>query len=240
MRSEIEGPVVTIDGPAGSGKSSTAREVARRLTFRHLDSGALYRGLTYALIEAGVLEAEWANLAVKELHALGLTLESTKTGFEVRLTGQLLVDELRSVEVTDRVSLLARVPAVRECLIGLQREAGSGGGLIVDGRDMGTVVFPEAELKVYLDADLRERARRRLLESDREVLHDVDLAEEALALEERDDLDSRRAISPLKCPPGAVRIDTTHLSFEEQVSVIVELVNELTVRKRSSSFSGLD
>lgn len=229
MRSGLEGLVVTIDGPAGSGKSSTAKEVARCLSFRHLDSGALYRGLTYALIEAGVPEAAWTNLTVKELRALGLTLESSKTGFEVRLTGQSLVDELRSVKVTERVSLLACLPAARECLIGLQREAGSGGSLVVDGRDMGTVVFPEAQLKVYLVADLAERARRRLLESDREVFGEVDLTEEALALEERDNLDSIRAISPLKCPSGAVEIDTTYLSFKEQVSVIVELVNELTL-----------
>ena len=229
MSPGVGGLIITIDGPAGSGKSSTAREVAQRLSFKHLDSGALYRALTYGLIEAGVVEEEWADLTVRELRGLGITLESTKTGFEVRLGGRLLVDELRSVEVTDRVSLLAGLPSVRECLIGLQREAGSGGFLIVDGRDMGTVVFPEAELKVYLIADLKERARRRLLENGREVFDDTDLAEEASALEERDDLDSGRAISPLKSPPGAVEIDTTNLSFEEQVSVIVELANELTL-----------
>ena len=221
-------PVVTLDGPAGAGKTSTAREVARRLGLRHLDSGALYRGLTYALLQAGVSEDRWDELTVEDLRALDVSQVARDGGFEVRVAGRPVEEELRSTEVTSRVSLLARVPAARECLLELQRGAGAEGGLVADGRDMGSVVFPDADVKVFLVADLEERARRRLLQGgvapgDRDTV-----AAEAEAIARRDEQDSRREISPLKKPEGAVEIDTTGLAFEEQVEAIVELVRRLT------------
>jgi cytidylate kinase len=223
-----EGPIVTLDGPAGSGKSTTAREVARRLGLRHLDSGALYRALTFALLEKGVPESRWASLGVEELRELGVGLVPTEEGFEVRLGGRVLTRELRTSEVTDRVSYLARLPAVRACLLELQRAAGARGRLVADGRDMGTVVFPDADVKVYLVADLEERARRRLRERGGEGPTAEHLAEQARALASRDEVDAGRDISPLRVPAGAVRIDTTHLAFEEQVEAVVELVRRLT------------
>jgi cytidylate kinase len=224
-----EGPIVTLDGPAGSGKSTTAKEVARRLGLRHLDSGALYRALTFALLEAGVPEAEWERLGVEAFGALGVGLGATETGFEVRLRDRVLRSELRGPRVTERVALLARLPAARACLLHLQRGAGARGRLVADGRDMGTVVFPDADLKVYLVADLEERARRRLREAGTEMPSAAELAEQAGSIEDRDRIDSGRDISPLRMPEGAVEIDTTELTFDEQVATIVDLVRRLTL-----------
>lgn len=223
-----EGPVVTLDGPAGSGKSTTAREVARRLGFRHLDSGALYRALTFALLEDGVDPSTWGSLPERHLHGLGIRMEPTAEGFEIRRGPRTLGEELRSERVTAHVSQLASLPAVRGCLLAIQREAGTAGRLVADGRDMGTVVFPDAEVKVYLVADLRERARRRLREQGAGVGEEGDLAAEAERLAVRDRRDSERAHSPLRKPTGAWELDTTGLDFEAQVEAVVQRVRELT------------
>jgi len=219
------GPIVTLDGPAGSGKSTTAREVARRLGFRHLDSGALYRALTHALLEARIPEDTWPALDVAALKALGVSLRPEDDGFTVWLAGRALGAELRTAAVTNKVAGLARSPAARACLLELQREAGARGRLVADGRDMGTVVFPDAEVKVFLVADLQERARRRLRDTGVAVGSDAQLAEQAEAIAARDDVDSARDISPLRRPDGAIELDTTGMSFEEQVSKVVALVH---------------
>lgn len=224
-----EGPVVTLDGPAGSGKSTTAREVARRLGFRHLDSGALYRALTVALLESGTPREGWESVTLSELRALGVGVEAEGAELRVLLRGRVLGDELRTPEVTALVSPLARIPAVREALLGLQREAGRRGRLVADGRDMGTVVFPEAEVKVFLVADLRERARRRLREQEGVEPTAARVDEEMALIAERDERDSSRAISPLRRPDGAFELDTTELSFEEQVEAVVRRVRAVTV-----------
>jgi cytidylate kinase len=207
-------PVVTLDGPAGAGKTSTAKEVAKRLGLRHLDSGALYRALTFALLEAGVPEEDWHDLDVERLRALGVALDADGTRFRVRVAGRLVDEELRTRDVTRRVSVLAQIPAVRACLLELQRGAGALGGLVADGRDMGTVVFPDAEVKVFLVADLEERARRRLLQDGSGSDDPSAVAAEAAAIARRDAQDSERDISPLREPEGALVIDTTGLSFE--------------------------
>ena len=223
-----EGPIVTLDGPAGSGKSTTAKAVAARLGLRHLDSGALYRALTYALQGAGVPEERWERLEVEDFRKLGVGLGATPGGFEVRLGGRTLTEELRSTRVTSRVALLARLPAARACLLDLQRAAGEHGRLVADGRDMGTVVFPDADLKVYLVADLEERARRRLRDEGQGNPSDEALARQMSAIEDRDRIDSARVISPLRRAEDALEIDTTGLSFEEQVEAIVERVRGAT------------
>ncbi len=228
MRASTAGPVITLDGPAGAGKTSTAKEVARRLGLRHLDSGALYRALTYALLENGVPEERWSDLTLQELRALDVSQVARGGAFEVRVGGRLVDEELRSSAVTGRVSMLARVPAVRECLLELQRAAGAQGGLVADGRDMGSVVFPEADVKVFLVADLEERARRRVLQDGAADRDPGTVAAEAQAIARRDEQDSRREVSPLRKPEGAVEIDTTGLAFEDQVEAIVDLVRRLT------------
>lgn len=219
-----EGPVVTLDGPAGSGKSSTAREVARRLGFRHLDSGALYRALTVALLESGIPEEAWGDLTEASLRDLAVRVTPVGSSLQVSLGPRPLDAELRTPEVTRLVSPLAKLPAVRGALLDLQREAGRHGRLVADGRDMGTVVFPDAEVKVFLVADLRERARRRLLEQGAPAPGVTDVDDEAGRIAERDERDSQREISPLRRPHDAVDLDTTSLSFEEQVEAVVDLV----------------
>jgi len=219
-----EGPVVTLDGPAGSGKSTTAREVARRLGFRHLDSGALYRALTFALLDSGVPENDWPSLSTEDFRALGVTLDDTNGGVEVRFGDRVLADELRSKAVTGRVATLARLGPARACLLELQRKAGERGRLVADGRDMGTVVFPDAEVKIYLIADLEERARRRLRESGATNPTPEAVAAEVDAIHARDRKDSGRDLSPLRPAGDAIEIDTTGLAFDEQVAKIVGLV----------------
>ena len=222
-------PIVTMDGPAGSGKSTTAKEVAARLGFRHLDSGALYRALTHALLDRGVPREAWSGLAVDDFHDLGIGVDTDRPVFTVLVDGTPGGDELRTAEVTEAVSYLASLPGARACLLGLQRRAGEGGGLVADGRDMGTVVYPDAEVKVFVVADLMERARRRLLEEGAQDPDEAEVAAAAATLGERDQRDSRREISPLRPPEDAHRIDTTELSFDEQVGTIVGLVEALTL-----------
>ncbi|MEQ9401149.1 MAG: (d)CMP kinase [Longimicrobiales bacterium] len=226
-----EGPVITLDGPAGSGKSSTARAVARRLGFRHLDSGALYRALTWALLDDGVPPDAWPDMSESDFRALRIRMEPTAEGYRISRRGRPVEDDrLRTPEVTDRVSHLAGIPAVRGCLLALQRDAGAAGRLVADGRDMGTVVFPDAELKVYLVADLEERARRRLLERSHEGDPDgAAVRDEARALAGRDERDSSRDVSPLRKADDAWELDTTGLDFEAQVDAVVQRARRLTL-----------
>jgi cytidylate kinase len=224
---EIAGrTLVTLDGPAGAGKSTTAREVARRLGYRYLDSGALYRALTWALLRTGVPESRWEALDREDLDALEVAVEPGPETLHLSHRGRELGSELRSTEVTAHVSSLARLPVVRDWLLDTQRELGRHGRLVADGRDMGTVVFPHAATKVFLDADPMERARRRL--GDRGQTHpsEEEVALEAEQLGERDRRDRERMHAPLKPAEDALRLDTTRLTFELQVEAIVERARE--------------
>ena len=222
----MSGPVVTLDGPAGSGKSTTARAVATRLGFRHLDSGALYRALTLALLESDTPEDEWDDLTEEAMRSLDVQVRPRDGGFEVVVGGRPVREELRTPEVTSRVARLASLAASRATLLTLQRSAGAHGRLVADGRDMGTVVFPDAEVKVYLVADLPERARRRLRDEGVSEPTDDDVERQSAAIADRDRQDSEREHSPLRVPDDAHLIDTTRLEFEEQVRAIVELVRQ--------------
>jgi CMP/dCMP kinase len=221
-------PIVTLDGPAGSGKSTTARAVATRLGFRHLDSGALYRALTLALIESGIPEEEWDRLTETDMRALEVSLVATDIGFDVVVRGRVVREELRTSDVTSRVAHLASLAPTRACLLALQRAAGEHGRLVADGRDMGSVVFPDAQVKVYLVADLAERARRRLRDEGMVEPSTSDVARRSTSIAERDRHDSERRHSPLRMPDDAHLIDTTRLSFDGQVDAIVRLVEGLS------------
>ena len=181
----MSGPIVTLDGPAGSGKSTTAKAVAARLGFRHLDSGALYRALTLALLESDVPEHEWDDMSEESMRALDVHVRALEDGFEVVVGGRSVSEELRSTEVTSRVAHLASLAASRATLLSLQRSAGTHGRLGADGRDMGTVVFPEAEVKTYLVADLTERARRRLRDEGVHEPTDDDVERQSTAMAAR-------------------------------------------------------
>ncbi len=216
-------PVVTLDGPAGSGKSSTARAVAEALGARHLDSGALFRAVTLGLLEKGYPETEWGALTLSDIEGLNVGLEAEEGRFRPTIGGRSVGAAIRSARVTERVPRTARIPAVREWLLQLQRRVGRNGGVVVDGRDTGTVVFPDAEVKIFLTATLQERARRRLLQEGEEPSPEG-IEAESKRLAQRDHQDENRKIAPLRRPDDAIVIDTTGLDFDDQVRTIVETV----------------
>lgn len=216
--------IVAIDGPAGSGKSSTAREVALRLGFRHLDSGAFYRALTLALLRSGTSPDRWSTLDETALDGLRVSGRAGDNGFALRIGDEDVSGAIRGEDVTRHVSAVAQVPAVRAWLLDRLRQAATGVDLVADGRDIGTVVFPDAEVKVFLVADPTERARRRLRERGIDDPDDTTLQDEIERLLSRDRTDSERAIAPLRRAVDAVEIDTTKLDFEEQVERIADLV----------------
>jgi CMP/dCMP kinase len=215
--------IVAIDGPAGSGKSTTAREVARRLGFLHMDSGAYYRALTYALLADGVPEDAWDGLRPQDLDRFDIEGRHGDDGLVITLAGHELRDELRSADVNSHVSHVARIPAVRAWLLQRLRDLAGHEDVVADGRDIGTVVFPDAHLKVYLVADPEVRARRRLLERDISDPDTDTLRGEVDRLTQRDRADSERDVAPLRPADDAVKVDTTALTFDEQVEAIIQL-----------------
>jgi len=222
-RRHPDGIIVALDGPAGSGKSSTAKAVAAELGYRHLDSGAFYRAITHAALQAGIPAERWPALTEAELDGLDVHGRPDAKGYTLTVAGADVSAEIRSAAVNAHVSRMAAVPAVRGWLMDALREAGARGGLVADGRDIGTVVFPDAELKVYLVADPAERARRRLREQGAAEPSDEEVGAEAERLLGRDEVDSTRAVAPLARAPDAVEVDTTGLEFAAQVAEIVRL-----------------
>jgi cytidylate kinase len=227
----VSGGVIAIDGPSASGKSSTARAVAEALGFAHLDSGSLYRGVTLVALReaarqgirtpnpAGSLSPETILRAAEDR---GLMLQSDGAGFAAYLEGEPVEDALRNAEVTSQVSAIAAVPVVREWVNSkLRAMVRAGQNVVVDGRDIGTVVFPDADLKIFLTASPQARAGRRI--SQRGIaVHPEGLDAEAAALAARDHADSTRAVAPLRAADDAIELDTTTMGFSEQVQFIVD------------------
>lgn len=214
------GRVIAVDGPAASGKSSTALSVARRLGFVHVNSGLLYRAITWWALDAGLAEEEPAiESAVRELD---LDLIPTRDGFDVRVEGARPGPDLESPEVTACVSAVSALPAVREVVLEHLRRSGRRHEIVCDGRDIGTVVFPGADLKIFLVAEARERALRRLRQRARPFTEE-DIERETRRLEARDRLDRSRAVSPLKRAADATEIDTTDMAPEEVVDAVLDL-----------------
>ena len=225
--------VIAIDGPAASGKSSTAAAVARRLGWAQLDSGALYRAITLGVLdnlgEGGRGKGEgWSPQQIVAL-AEGLPVRLVLVGnvFRPEVAGVDVEEAIRAERVTRRVSEIAAIPAVRHWVNVQQRQAvlERPEGVVVDGRDIGTVVFPDAPLKVFLTASPEERARRRLAQRGDRVSPD-ELRREAEALAARDRADSNRPVAPLRAAADAVALDTTWLSLDEQVRRVVALARE--------------
>lgn len=219
----MTGITIAIDGPAASGKSTTAARVARALGYHHLNSGLLYRGITWA-----ALEESWPSATRgfdRKLAGLDIVLERVGAGYRVLVNGADPGVNLVSPGTSARVSAVSARPSVRDRVLELLRAEGGRGGVVCDGRDIGTVVFPAAELKVFLVASVEERGRRRLLE------HGIEPTEEAVRLEAerlgaRDSADSSRPIAPLRAAPDAIRLDTTELSAGQVVQRIVALARE--------------
>lgn len=221
-----DGIIIAIDGPAGSGKSSTAKAVAAALGYRHLDSGAFYRGITRAALDAGLAPERWEELSAADLDGLQVRGVPDEQGYRILIRDTDASTAIRSPEVNARVSKMAAVPAVRAWLLDALRDAGERGGLVADGRDIGTVVFPDAELKVFLVCAPEERARRRLREQGFDVPDGEAVRHETERLTGRDAADSSRAVAPLMRAPDAVLVDTTGLDFDTQVATILRLAEE--------------
>lgn len=218
--------VVAIDGPSGAGKSTTARAVAKALNFHYLDSGALYRAVALAALDAGVALEDETALA----RLLARTdIDAVEGGRTVLVNGVDVGSRLRKHEVSQAASKVSAIPAVRAALIHLQRRAVSAPGAVVEGRDMATVVFPSAQLKVYLDADVQVRARRRVRELEARGQR-VDPEEVLRDMRERDLRDRERAHAPLKIAPGALVIDSTAMGPEQVVARIVAAVGRARSR----------
>jgi cytidylate kinase len=210
--------VVAIDGPAASGKSSTAKRVAERLGIHHADSGTIYRAATVARLTQGGEPEAWTIESVLSA-ASRVTLARHGASFDVCLDGAALGQALHEPAVTALVSLVARMQPVRSWVNDRMRQCAEEGPIVVDGRDMGTAVFPNARLKVFLVANVRERARRRLLQRLGRAAMDDEIASEAEALRQRDVKDATQT----QQEADAVVIDTTHLTQEEQVDRIVDM-----------------
>jgi cytidylate kinase len=223
--------VVTIDGPAAAGKSTTARAVARELGFLYVDTGALYRAIALKTWRAGVRPDDDEALE-RCLAGTSLSLAGDARRPEVWLDGEEVSNEIRTPAVSELSSRLAARPVVRRRLVGIQRELRERGPLVGEGRDLGTVVFPDAEVKVYLDADLDTRARRRHDELTRGGIA-VALDEVRDELERRDARDRTRPDSPLKVAEGAVVVDTSGLDVPGQVARVLEVV------RRHPAFPGV-
>lgn len=216
--------VVTIDGPSGSGKSSVARALARELGYRYLDTGAMYRAATLAVLRAGIeLDPVDRDGIVRLLETLSLELDGEG---RVLLNGERVDREIREGPVNRAVSIVAALAEVRGRMVALQRSFAGKGDVVVEGRDIGTVVFPRARHRFFLDADPAERARRRARQKAREGWGGGSEREVLSEQAERDRRDSERALSPLVQGPGVVAIDTTDLTLEEVVRTILERIEK--------------
>lgn len=210
--------IVAIDGPSGAGKGTVARAVAARLGYRHVDTGAMYRAVAW--------KARTEGIDLTDEHAVAALGERASFDLEdgrIAIDGHDVASAIRTPEIDKAAAAVARHPAVRRVLVARQREYGAGGGIVMEGRDIGTVVFPDADVKIYLDASPEERARRRAADP-AHTAHGVQIADVATALAERDRSDSTRAASPLAIARDALLLDTTGMPLEQVIERVLEIV----------------
>ncbi|MCR4336312.1 MAG: (d)CMP kinase [Candidatus Omnitrophica bacterium] len=215
--------IITIDGPAGAGKSTIAKALARRLGISYLDTGAMYRALTFKALRHQInLEDEAALVDLAHQTTIDLQ-QDQEARLKVLLDGEDVSEEIRSLEVTNNTFYIARAPGVREIMVAWQREIGEHHAIVAEGRDVGTVVFPKATCKFYLDADFEERSRRRIqeLKDKGKMVDETQLKEE---LQTRDHKDFTRQVGPLKKAEDAVVIDSTGLSIEDVAGKMMEYI----------------
>ena len=218
--------IIAIDGPSASGKSTTAKAVSKRLGFIHLDTGAMYRAVTLGISES---EIELNDQSKVELYLKSLKIEFDQND-QIMLNGKNVTDSIRTVKISSNVSKVSAILEVREKMVQVQRNIAGGNNCVLEGRDIGTVVFPNADFKFFLIADITIRAKRRFadLQESNEFLTLNELIE---SIRKRDELDSKRDFSPLRQAKDAIVIDTSFLTIEQQVNRIVEIVKQNKKRK---------
>ena len=213
--------IIAIDGPAGSGKSTVCRLLAEELKYLYVDTGAMYRALTWKAIDENLDLTDGESLA-ELARRTSVKLEKDKKVF---VDGIDVTEKIRNPEITKNVSHIANVPEVRERMVTLQREAGRTGGAVLEGRDIGTIVFPDADIKIYLDAELEERARRRYKEL-KEKGYQVEIDKVVKDLAARDETDRGRKIAPLRVAEDATVIDTTHMNINQVVEKLLDILED--------------
>lgn len=220
--------IIAIDGPSGAGKSTLGRMVARALNLLYIDTGSMYRAVALAVIESSISAND--DVAVGSLAArIDIDLRGEPDSLRVTLGGRDVTEEIRTDEVTDLSSIISTIPAVRRAMVARQREMGQRGA-VLNGRDIGTVVFPDADVKFFLTAVAEERAQRRFAE-EREHDPEISLAETLADMTERDRRDSTRTDSPLKIADDAIVVDSTGLSIEEVFQQMMRAVQEKTSQR---------
>ena len=215
---------IAIDGPAGAGKSSISKVVANELGYLYIDTGAMYRGVTWAVLDSHV-DVNNQKEVEALLPSLNLTLEPTASACKVYVKGQDVTDLIRQQQINENVSTIASYKGVREYLVERQQAMAAVGGVILDGRDIGSVVLPKAELKIYLTASVDARAKRRWLEV-QGTSNEQPLEEIKKNVESRDEMDKNRDESPLVCVEDAIVVDSSNMTFDEAVKHILHLVQE--------------
>lgn len=216
---------IAVDGPASSGKSTVSQIVAERLAIIYIDTGAMYRAVTLAVLNQGI-EVEHADEVEKLIGSIKLEFKRSKDGAqETYLNGENVSSEIRTDRVTENVSIISSYPFVRDYLVAKQRQMAESTSIIMDGRDIGTVVLPNAKFKFYLNASAKVRARRRYLENKEKGHSNQTLEEIEQAIIDRDYFDSNREHSPLTKATDAIEIDTDSYSIEDVVSIIIKQIN---------------
>lgn len=220
--------IIAIDGYSATGKSSISKEVAKKLGFTHIDTGAMYRAITwYAMQHYFDNNSFNFNDLINELPTLKLSFYND----EIYLNGKNIESEIRKPEVSKNSSEIAKIKEIRDFLVALQRKMAENGNIVMDGRDISSVVFPDAEIKIFLTASLEERARRRFLQLQKVGNEELTVEQVMENIKTRDEIDTTRAIAPLQLVDDAILVDNTHINFDETVEEILKIIDEKANKK---------
>ncbi len=212
--------IIAIDGPAGSGKTTTAKGVAKALNVMYLDTGAMYRAIAYYIISKGIDVLDEENIK-KEFDNISIEFKDINNERRIFLNNEDVSDKIRNEEISQGASKISTLKSVRDFLVQLQKQIGEKNSLVAEGRDMGTVVFPNAQLKVFMQCSIEERAKRRF-EEYKEKNIDINIEQLKREIEERDNRDKTRKYAPLRMADDAILLDTTNMSKEDQITFVIE------------------